>query len=255
MSEPPPVECALRDALIAAGMRPADDAEREDKRNYAQRLSTALAVEIARRLRPAFPDVRPTPEEGHETAMGAAGGTKRLDVCVWHDRLGLLLDVSIKTYSFRDFDRKKKRLGRMTKNVVRNDMELLAEASKVHERQPYAVLVGLMFVPVMACDDGERGRSSFAHMVETFRKRTGRDGHDDKRYDRFEAFYLGLYESDGDRRGSVRFFDVEEDPPRNGKPRRDSTLSFDEVTVAIKDLVDRRNSKGMKWAEPDAEAE
>lgn len=240
----------LRDALKAAGARPADDGDRGEKKNYAQRLSRALAIEVARRLRPHFPDILPRENEGHETEIGAAGGTKRLDVSVWDQQRGLLLDVSIKTYSFRDYDSKRKRLGRMTKNVVRNDMELRAEAAKIHERQPYAVLVGLMFVPFLSCTDGGREHSSFAHMVLTFRERTGREGHDDRRFERFEAFYIGLYESAGEDSGYVRFFDVRQNPPQRGKPRSGDTVSFEELTAEIKALVDRRNSKEVKWGEP-----
>lgn len=243
---------ALRAVLEEAGPRPADDGDRGEKKNYAQRLSRALAAEVAQRLRPHFPDILPKENEGHETEIGGAGGNKRLDVCVWDRQRGLLLDVSIKTYSFRDYDSKRMRLGRMTKNVVRNDMELRAEAAKMHERQPYAVLVGLMFVPFLECTDGGRGHSSFAHMVLTFRERAGREGHDDRRFERFEAFYIGLYESGGEDGGYVRFFDVRKSPPQNGKPRSEDTVSFEELTQQVKELVNRRNSKGIEWAEPAA---
>jgi hypothetical protein len=251
-AELPYVERPLAVALDEAGPRPPDDGDRHLKKNYAERLSRALAKAVARRLRPYFPQVRPTEEElGHEEAVGAAEGTKRLDVSVWDDRRkrGLLLDVSIKTYSFRDYDSKRGRPGRMTKNVLRNDHELRAEAAKVHARQPYAVLVGLMFVPFHACEDGRKESSSFAHMVLTFRDRTGRGGADDKRLDRFEAFYVALYEPEGDRRGFVRFFDVTRSPPRQGRPRLDDTLSFEELTAAVRALHDQRNRAGEQWAE------
>jgi len=243
----------LRQVLDSVEPRPADDGDRGDKKNYAQRLSRALALEVSGRLRPHFADALPTVDEGHETEIGGAGGTKRLDVCVWDRKRGLLLDVSIKTYSFRDYDSKRKKLGRMTKNVVRNDMELRAEAGKIHERQPFAVLVGLMFVPTMACTDGERDKSSFAHMVLTFRERTGRTGHDDKRFERFELFYLGVYETEAERRGQIRFFDVRKNPPRNGKPRREDTISFDELITEIQVAVDRRNSTGIEWGVAEGE--
>jgi hypothetical protein len=239
----------LRAALDEAEPRPPDDdPDRGVKKNYAQRLSRGIAIVVADRLRERFPNVLPTRDEGHERAVSGAGGSKRLDVCVWNDPLvGLLLDVSIKTYSFRDYDGKKKRLGRMTKNVVRNDHELRAEAARIHERQPYAVLVGLMFVPYAASMDGKDGTSSFAHMVATFRGRSGRDEPDDHRYERFEAFYIGLYEHEGDLRGQVRFFDVRTDPPQTGRPRRQDTLSFDELVANMAGLVERRNSKVLKW--------
>src|SRR5688500_16394723 len=104
MSERPPEfeTTALRAALDRAEPRPADDASRDLKKNYAQRLSRAIALEVAARLRHGFPSITPCDGLGHEREIGGSGGTKRLDVCAWHDQLGLLLDVSIKTYSFRD---------------------------------------------------------------------------------------------------------------------------------------------------------
>ena len=242
-------------ALDAAGEKPPDDGDRESKKNYAQRLSRALAQAVADRLRDAFPRISPCGDAGHEREIGGAGGKKRLDVCVWDDQLGLLLDVSIKTYSFRDYDNKKKKLGRYTKNVVRNDHELRAEAARIHERQPYSVLVGMMFVPFAVCEDGEKEHSSFAHMVTIYRARSGRTAHDDRRLERFEAFYIGLYEASGRERGKVRFFDVMTSPPRNGRPKSSDTLSFAEMSQKVKGLVEARNTAVVDWAEPDSESD
>lgn len=85
--------------------------------------------------------------------------------------------LDLKTYSFRD-PRKDKSgqvvLGRYTKNVVGNDHELRAEAMDHHERHPLAVLIGLFFLPLRACDDVGNDKSSFAHSIMTFRPRAGR---------------------------------------------------------------------------------
>lgn len=246
-------ETPILAALEAAEPKPPVSGKRPDKKNYAERLSRALAVTVARGLRPSFPTVHPTEDEvGHEMAFAVGGGRKRLDVSVWseRDKAGLVLDVSIKTYSFQDWDSKKKRAGRMTKNVVRNDHELRAEAAKVHARQPWAVLVGVMFTPVEACDDGKTDHSSFAHMVLTFRGRTGRSGPDDPRYELFEAFYVALYHQDGDSRGAVRFFDVATNPPRQGRPQLKDTVSFGEWCAEVDRLVRERSSPRQQWAEP-----
>ena len=55
--------------------------------------------------------------------------------------------MSIKTINFRDATTK-----RYTKNYTRADGELRAEASDYHERQPYAVMVAVIFLPIDACD-------------------------------------------------------------------------------------------------------
>src|SRR3954471_19076160 len=141
----------LQAVLLAVEPKPEVSASRELKHGYASRLSRALAVMTATALRPHFPNIIPTPDDvGHESPTGSASGKKRLDVKVWDDKLGLELLVSIKTYSFRDWSGKTKTAGRYTKNVQRNGMELKDEADVIHRRQPYAVIVAIMFLPVTA---------------------------------------------------------------------------------------------------------
>lgn len=248
---PTPNDRPLLAALDAAEPRPQPDGERGEKKNYAERLSRRLAELVANALRRWFPDASPFEGSGHETEFGGDSGTKRIDVSAWDRQLGLRLDVSIKTYSFRDYSPKTKKLGRFTKNLLRNDHELRAEADTIHRRQPYSVLVAIMFMPYEASSDGKTGRSSFAHAVMTFRKRTGRSDPEHSRFDRFEAVYIGLYEHEGPRRGFARFFDVTRNPPRNGHPRDDSLLTFSELISEIKHLHDVRNDLAEPdWAEP-----
>lgn len=236
--------------LDQAGDRPLVTAARDVKKNYAERFSRALAVLFARALRQKFPEVRPTEDEvGHESEISGDTGKKRVDVAVWHPRDGLLLDVSIKTLSFPDWNKAKKVVGRFTKNVVRNDHELRAEADRLHRRQPYAVLVGVMFMPYEACEDGKKEPSSFAHAVRTFRDRTGRTGPEDLRFDRFEAFFVALYEYTGEKRGKTRFLDVTTNPPRQGRPREENVLKLSGVVARIKSLVAGRNSPMEEWAD------
>jgi hypothetical protein len=87
-------------------------------------------------------------------------------------------------------------------------------------------------------------------MVLTFRERSGREGPDDKRYDRFEAFYIALYERFGESRGDVRYFDVAKNPPRTGRPKGQDTIGGDELASRVRRLVDRRNKKSTDWADP-----
>jgi hypothetical protein len=243
----------LRAALEAAEPKPPVSASREDKHAYAMVLSRALASTIARALRPRFPAVIPTEDDvGHESLTRGDTGRKRVDVKVWDDDLGLVLLVSLKAYSFRDWSAKKQQASRYTKNIKRNDFELQAEASTIHKRQPYAVMVAIMFMPWTACDDGnpargEKGLSSFAHDVLILRRRAGRTQHTDPP-ELFERVYVALYEyDDALARGAVRFFDVTTAPPMTGRPAR--TLSLDEVLDEIEALTDRRNRDTIEWGE------
>ena len=257
--------CPLLSALDAAEPKPALTEASTTKKNYAQRLSNGLAQVIADALRPDWPNITPDKEgRGQEARVRVAAGMKRLDVKVTDDTLGLLLSVSIKTLSFQDFSAKNGP-GRFTKNVVRNDHELRGEAAVLHQRQPYAVVIGVLFTPVEAALDGAgAGVSSLAHMVKTFRKRAGRGrqqvigvdrpafvliGGEDQRHDRLERMYLGLYEWQGARRGHVRFVDVEGSVPVRGLPRAESTLAFDDFIALVTAEVRIRNETAPTWTD------
>lgn len=257
----------LEAVLLAVEPKPDVSAPREDKHAYASRLSRALAVMIASALRPHFPNIIPTPDDvGHESPTGSASGRKRLDVKVWDEKLGLELLVSIKTYSFRDWNGKTKTAGRYTKNIQRNGMELKDEADVIHRRQPYSVMIALFFLPIQACDDGDdnspqdRGASSFASIVRRLRHRQGRAidtaERSFDRYDLAEKLYVALYEPDDpDDRGSLCFCDVAKNPPRTGRPAKDSTLGLDGLAAEIRELVSRRNTASFDWEVAVAETE
>ncbi|MCZ4077664.1 hypothetical protein O1W68_06900 [Rhodococcus sp. H36-A4] len=264
---------ALARPLTLAGAKPSPSADRSDKKNYAQRLSNHLAQTVADALRPHYPGITPDAMGmGQEAQVDVAKGRKRLDVKALDPTLGLILCVSIKTYSFQDYSPRTGKLGRWTKNIVRNDHELRGEAMVLHQRQPYSVLIAVMFEPLSTCDDGDPakasdiGKSSFAHHVTTLSKRSGRGkrpvvggtgkmwvdlGAEDTRYDLFEKVFIGLYEPDGPDRGEVRFFDVDESPPRNGRPSDAQTLSFEEFVALVHGEVERRNRFAPTWSEPE----
>jgi hypothetical protein len=76
---------------------------------------------------------------------------KKLDVNYSTPQLGLALGVSLESINCRDASTE-----RYTKNYSRNDNELRAEATDYHQRQPYAVLAGVLFLPFDSCDDGNK---------------------------------------------------------------------------------------------------
>ena len=244
-----------------AGERPSDGVERKDKKNYGQRLSTALAFLFANQLRQTqvFPAKAILPDKdgtGLETAFktGKAKMPKRTDVTYSTAQSGLELLISIKTLNFKDkhTDQKTKTVtySRFTRNVVRNDHELRAEAMDQHDRHPYAVIIGAYFCPIEACDDaGERGddRSSFAHAVIHFRFRSGRkDPHGPTEL--FERFFIGLYEHQGAKKGEVCFFDVAAPPPKKGRPKKDQLLSLEDVIQEVTREYGLRNRHFIEWA-------
>ena len=239
----------IREALERAAPRP-DTGTATEKKNYAERLSRHLATCFANALRPAFPGIMPTEQgEQQEAPARTAKGLKKLDVNYSTPQLGLALGVSLKSINFRD-----KSTRRYTKNYSRNDNELRAEATDYHQRQPYAVLAGILFLPIDACDDAgqgtqeEAGVSSFGAAVRFFRTRGGRMLPRDD-IELFERFYVALYEPAGARMGETVFFDVLRPPPKNRRPRADEVLSFAQVVTDITTVYDLRNNPPFRWAD------
>ena len=218
-----------------------------DKKNYAETLSRALSQRFADALRETFAGILPdTGGAGQELRARTGKGLKKLDVNYSTVELGLGLGVSIKTINFRDAKTR-----RYTKNYTRVDNELRAEAADYHERQPYAVLCAVVFLPLDACDDGGKAApSSFGQAIQIFRRRAGREKPvDDPTL--FERILVGLYYSRVDHFGRVAFFDVMDDPPRLGKPR--VLKSFKESIDAITDAFHSRNKTKFRWADGETE--
>lgn len=184
----------------------------------------------------------------------SAKGFKKLDVNYSTSELGLGLGVSIKTITSPD-----PRTKRYTKNYTRIDAELRAEAVDYHKRQPFAVMVALIFLPADACEDSKRPRlsredrelepSSFGAAVRAFRYRANRIGYKND-LDLFERVLIGLYEPEGPEAGEVRFFDVMNKPPKYGRPGPASMLELDQAIELIQQTYDARNNPPFEWADP-----
>jgi len=235
------LKSSIANELRAAGDRDKITTQPE-KKNYAEALSRQLSVTMAQALRGAFPGILPDEHGiGQESRARTAKGFKKLDVNYSTTELGLGLGVSIKTVNFRD-----KKSGRYTKNFTRADGELRAEASDYHERQPWAVMVALVFMPIDACDDGTKTHSSFGQAVQIYRLRGNRTKPNDPPLF-FEGVFIGLYDTAPETFGDVVFFDVVDAPPRNGRPR--SALTLGQLIERIVAIYDARNNPVMRWAD------
>lgn len=237
------------DCLEYAEPRPAPSATK-GKGPYGTRLSKALAVLVANGLRKDFKGILPLPDASRsESRARTAKGFKKLDVNYSTPELGLALGVSVKTINYRDPETK-----RYTKNYSRVDNELRAEAMDYHQRQPFSVLVGLLFLPIDAAEDAGTGKgedvglSSFAAAVKYFRARSPRESPRDD-LDLFEDFYIGLYGLEGKERGELVFFDVLNAPPRARRPSSQEALSYAEVLDRIRAVYDSRNNPPFESVE------
>jgi hypothetical protein len=238
----------LKDVLDAAGARPpdiaADRSERhrlsEEKRKYAARFADKMAICIANGLRERFPGVLPDEQgRGVESPAQSVRGPKKLDVNYSTPQLGLGFGISLKSVHFSE-----KAFGGYIHNRKRNDEELRTEASGYHQRQPYAVMIAVVFLPFDACDDaGPRHPSSFGSWVKYLRPLAQRSApHDD--IARYERVFIGLYDRGGEK---MEFFDVETAPPRTGRAKE--LLNYTEFLDEIEKTYLKRNSSEFEWAD------
>lgn len=230
----------ISDVLEASKPRPSRSDPVGAKTQYAVRFADHMATRIASDLFERLENIKATTRR---TATSARG-KKQLDINFSTPRLGLALGISLKSVHLRDV----KGAERYTHNMKRNEEELRIEASGYHKRQPYAVMIAVLFLPYDSADDGRKDNpSSFGSWARHLRPYTGRQKPEDE-IDRFEKIYIGLYEPDG---GDLRFFDVEEAPPKQGRPAQ--TLDYREFLNAVYHAYLRRNEAEFKWAEGDEE--
>jgi hypothetical protein len=234
--------------LAASVPRPSRSDSWQKKSAYAVRFADAAAPAMAADLAPRMRGIEASPKRVATSALGA----KQLDVNFSTPATGLALGISLKYVHIREATGAQ----RYTHNKKRNEDELRIEAIGYHKRQPYAVMIGVLFLPFDSCDDAKAGSSSFGSWVRHLRPYSGRQGpHDD--VDRFEKIYVALYEPDGT---DVRFFDVDCAPPKSGRPRRDGplcsdpdrglprrVLSYTEFLDAIHDAYTSRNKVEFVW--------
>ena len=264
--DPDPAMVAALDRADAGGTR-ADAllCERVDEERLEQSLADACAVMVADELRqhPTCRSLIVRPEDGgtaEPLTFVAGDRSKKVDVVVSSIVSGLQLGFSLKGMNFRD-----KAGMQFDKNLTGRTYELQDEVSVIHRYQPAAFLVALYFMPIAATVDkrSETSTSSFARAVTHLRARTGRlDPTLPSQMDRVDAAAIALYvpgdvETGGEYdyaddlpRGVVRYFDVETDPPKRGRPRVGTTLG-------LHGLVDRIAStafpsdESISWAEPE----
>jgi hypothetical protein len=254
---------SIRDAIEASAPRPDLSDSQDSKRKYSERFSKKLAICIAQAIRRSdrrFRGIRPDPTTGTpgEASVVTASGTKKsLDVSYSTAEHGLGLVVSIKTVTHPDPSS-----GRYAKNFSGRDYELQAEATQLHTRYPYAVLVAVHFMPIAACNDGAQSHSSFSAGVNRYFKRAGRDRPTDDP-GLFERFFVAVY----DDAGECWFWDVAADPPPtpsrfHAPPKRraptpdDGALSFQQFVQRVVEVYDYRNNRRLVFMdEPPEEVE
>jgi hypothetical protein len=180
----------------------------KEQLSFAIYFARHMSAEIAAALEPEFPGIR-----SGENPSQSVRGPKRVDLNYSTAEMGLGLAVSLKSVHFGE---KAAGDADFTHNMKRNDEELRVEATAHHLRQPYAVLVAVVFLPLESVSDFDT--SSFASWVEYLWPLKGRDEPEDPP-DRFELVFVGLYARDGSELG-FHHVGGEVGCPRTGRPRR-----------------------------------
>lgn len=225
----------LRGVLAQARPRPAVSDDDTAKIKYAVRFAEQMGVEIAADLGSYLKGIEATTKRNAQSERQK----QQLDINFSTPALGLALGISLKSVHLGD-----KVNGRYTHNVKRNLEELRIEAFGYHKRQPYAVMIAVLFLPFDSCADGKKNNaSSFGAWVKKLRPFTGREDHDGD-LDRFEKIYIALYDPDSAELG---FFDVADAPPKNSRPARLS--SYPEFLDAVHHAYLRRNDAEFAWAD------
>ena len=184
-------------ALRQLRPKPPDTAESRIKGRYSERMSQVLASAVAQALRArGLSTTRPAPPgvvggSGAERRLSGGLGAKKVDVSWATEESGLLLGVSIKTVNFRD-----QRTKNFQKNLTNRRGDMLFEAVTLHQRFPYAVLVGLLCLDAASANDGTpKRRSTFLnshHRLRLFTHRNDPAG----RTEQFERFFVALVDSE-----------------------------------------------------------
>lgn len=177
---------SLLDAVIAAGIRPADDVPQAQKKRYSELLSSHLAQEVADGLRNVgFTEIKPTRGGVGEKEFQGGLGPKKVDVSYSDERHGLLLAVSIKSINFAPFG----------KNLKNRFGDLLTEAITLHLRFPYSIVCMLFAFPVAADNDVTKGRtiSTFQRAIKLFATVSGRKDYTDPG-EKFENVAMMLFQ-------------------------------------------------------------
>lgn len=229
---------AVIEAVLAATNRDVTEAEAKaaaKQKKFKKDLKFAIAfakhmgIEVAKALQLDFPGT-----VSGEKLSQAVRGMKRVDVKYATREAGLGLALSFKSVHLGeeggDAD--------FIHNMKRNDEELRVEATGHHLRQPYAVMVAVVFLPFQSCEDGDE-QSSFASWVEYLWPLKGRIEPEDPP-DRYELVYMGLYARDGSQLG---FYEVggAVPCPRKGRPKE--LLGFADLLARIRKVYDARNGR------------
>jgi hypothetical protein len=198
---------SFAEVVTHAGDKPSDGTQNQT-RHYSEEFSRLLAIWLGNEVRSELGSLEVLPPEAK---VPTCFGDKSLDVGCLDSNRYLALDISIKTFNFKD-----RKTANYSKNFTGRFYELLGEGLDLRLSYPSAVLVALIFLPEDGCEDGTpRRASSFGNVVKQFQKIT-MHGSGNAHALSFDFVFVGLH----DVKSKLKFFDAASPPPKHGYPTK-----------------------------------
>lgn len=221
----------FKSVIDAVGQRPAQDADQNASRHYSERFSKEVALWIREKVIERKIGTHVLAPEGKvDTIYGVGNRGKSLDIGVLNSRKYLLLNISIKTFNFKD---------RKTKNYRHNYTgrfyELLGEELDLRRSYAHSILAAIIFLPEDSLTD--TSPSSFAHAVRQFSKIAKKNR--DETAPGFEFVFIAVHNTEG----RLFLFDATQVPPRVGIPSIKSIKSINDVLDQLAAIAKNRQAK------------
>lgn len=220
----------FKKVIAAVGQRPEQGASQNATRHYSEKFSKEVALWLREKIIQLDVGNQVLPPEGKvDTIYGIGNRGKSLDVGVLDIRRYLLLNISIKTFNFKD-----RQTNNYRHNYTGRFYELLGEDLDLRRSYSHATLVALILIPADSTDDSDP--SSFAHAVRQFSKIAKKDRSAAELG--FEFVFVGVHSPKGD----IYFFDASNSPPRIGSPSKNAQLSINEMLAEVLTMVEERRA-------------
>jgi hypothetical protein len=204
---------SLQRTITKLGPLPSPSSGFKAKRGLSQHLSDFMAEDVADALGATgrFPGVV-AGTTTKQTWAATSLGFKSFDVQWPVLGRGIALGISIKNVGAPETTNGG--YTQYTHNYKRVSEEWSLETLATHRFQPFATLVGVLFLPGDSLSDRPRV-TSFESAVTKFAGFTGRTSEQDYP-ELLEAIYIGVYINNGPHLGFVRFWDVSRPLPADG---------------------------------------
>jgi hypothetical protein len=213
---------------------PFDDKEwTSRKRQYSDDLSRLFSKAVEEDLASHFPRI--TSGEGLGANAASAEGIKSVDVTFNIEGLFLGLGISTKVVGLPEDGHG------YTHNFKRLTEEWTLETVVLHRYMPYAIVVGMLFLPVDAMTDRVQV-TSLASAANKFGGFQGRADQGDLA-ENMEKIFVGLFDPDPVGDGEVRFFDVRHPLGDREQPSAEHLLTLETVKDELVALFKQRNPK------------